>query len=46
MSFISYADDFMVSSDDDETDSLWDDTGEALKDTGLDTNGAGEISTL
>ena len=38
MSFISYADDFAVSSDDDddEADRLWDDTGGALKEIDLE----------
>ena len=36
MGFISYADDFGVSPDDDEADRLWHDAGEALQEIGLE----------
>ena len=45
MGFISCADDFAVSSDDDEADRLWDDTGEALKEIGLEIDQSKSCNT-
>ena len=38
MGFISNADDFTVSSDDDGADRVWDETGGALKEIGLEND--------
>ena len=46
MGFISYADDFAVSSGEEEADRLWDDTGEALKEIGLEIDHSKSCNTI